>query len=159
MIALIRVDDRLIHGQVVEGWLKVIDADHIMVANDEAAADEMQRTLFAMALPPHVRLSVLAISQAAETLQNGVEPERTLVLLANLKDALRLLDAGFFMESLNLGGLHYAEGKKQILRSVSLSQEDIETLRKISERGVRVECRALPHDSRVDIFEHIHDEK
>src|SRR5580704_355580 len=103
-VDLLRIDDRLVHGQVVEGWLRALGVTHVVVASDAVVADEMQKALYSLAVP------------------FGVEwdKDHVLVLVSSPDDAYRLLAAGAPVKSVNVGGLHYREGRVQVLKAVSL---------------------------------------
>ncbi len=106
LIVLARVDDRLIHGQVVVGWARALEADCLVVANDAVAADPMQRQLLPMAVPPQIKVGIYRVREAAEALrQDKYEGRRVIVLFASLADALSLVQSGFPLARLNLGGI------------------------------------------------------
>ena len=103
-LALIRIDDRLIHGQVVEGWLPVLGASRIIVVSDAAAADAMQRQLMRLALPEAVALDVLPVSAAVAAVRAAAAaPEKALVLAPGPAEILALLEGGLELESVNVG--------------------------------------------------------
>lgn len=146
-IALLRIDDRLIHGQVVEGWLPRLDVDLIVVASDAAAADPVQGALMKMALPPGVGLSVLSVADAPGALASPqAAARRVLVLVPGPEEALALLEKGVAVDRVNVGGLHFTVGKVQLGRALFLSEKDKGALRAIAARGVRLEGRPLPGD-------------
>ena len=146
-ITLVRVDDRLIHGQVVEGWLPQLDADFIAVVSDAAAADPVQVALMKMALPPGVGLSVLKVADAPAALASPqAAARRILVLVPGPAEALALLEGGVAVDRINVGGLHFTVGKVQLGRALFLNDEDKAALRAIAARGVRLEGRPLPSD-------------
>jgi mannose/fructose/N-acetylgalactosamine-specific phosphotransferase system component IIB len=154
-IALGRIDDRLIHGQVVMGWIPHVKASVVVVASDSAAADDTLKALMQMALPEGVELSVLPIAEAAATLSDKKDARRALVLMPGPQEALALLLAGAPLSEINVGGLHYTAGKVQLGKAIFLSDTDKAALRQIAEKGVRLEGRALPGDERLDIVEMI----
>jgi len=152
-IVLARIDDRLIHGQVVEGWLKKIRVTHIIVVSDEAAHDEMQRTLLGMAAPSNVRVSTLSIDEAAsEVKSNELNGDFLLILFSSPRDVLRFIKLGIKLDSVNVGGMHYSSGKKQFLRNLSVDEADVSALEEIHNLGVELEGRILPDDARVDVM-------
>jgi PTS system mannose-specific IIB component len=146
-IALLRVDDRLVHGQVVEGWLPSLKADLVVVVSDAAAADEVQSALMKMALPPAVGLLVLSVADAPAALASpGAAARRALVLVPSPGEALALLENGVVVDRVNVGGLHFTVGKVQLGRALFLDEKDKAALRAIAARGVRLEGRPLPSD-------------
>jgi mannose/fructose/N-acetylgalactosamine-specific phosphotransferase system component IIB len=150
-ITLLRIDDRLIHGQVVIGWIPHLKAQAVVVACDAAAADATQTMLMEMAMPEDVSLLVLPVDEAARRLQDGGDQRRVLVLVPGPREALRLLELGVKCAALNVGGLHYTAGRVQLGKAIFLGDKDREALRAISKRGVALEGRALPGDPALDI--------
>ncbi len=153
-IVLVRIDDRLIHGQVVEGWLKSIRANHIVIVSDDVARDRMQQTLLAMAVPSSIRVTSLSVDDAASMLkQDTFANERVLLLLSRPSDVMRLLERGVTLSSVNVGGMHFAPGKKQLLRNLCVDEDDVRAFACAVDRGVELEGRVLPSDDRIDVCE------
>ena len=151
-ITLLRVDDRLVHGQVVEGWLPILKADLILVVSDAAAADPIQSALMKMAMPPAVGLLVLGVSAAADALASPqMAGRRALVLVPGPAEALALLKKGVVVDRVNVGGLHFTIGKVQLGRALFLDEKDKDALREIAARGVRLEGQPLPSDPEEDL--------
>ena len=151
-VELLRIDDRLVHGQVVEGWLKALRINHIVVASDAVEADETQKALYFLAVPHGVELTSVKVTAAAQAWKaNRWKDDRVLVLVSTPEEALRLQEAGAPVKSVNLGGLHYRAGRVQVLKGVSLDDQDIRALKKLAAKGVLLEARPLPLDEPVDI--------
>jgi len=151
-LALIRIDDRLIHGQVVEGWLPALRVARVIVVCDAAASDEMQRQLMRLALPESVMLEVLPVSEACAAVQAAAAaPEAALVLAPGPAEVLALLEGGVELKSVNVGGLHHQAGHVRIGRAIFLSEADQTALRAISRRGMRLEGRAVPSEPEEDV--------
>lgn len=151
-IALLRIDDRLIHGQVVEGWLPQLKADLVAVVSDAAAADPVQTALMRMALPAAVGLLVLKTADAPAALAAPqAAARRILVLVPGPAEALSLLEGGVAVDRVNVGGLHFTVGKIQLGRALFLSETDKAALRAIIARGVKLEGRPLPTDAEENL--------
>lgn len=151
-VELFRIDDRLVHGQVVEAWIPNVKANEVVVASEAASKDETQKALMSLALPDVVGLRVLSPGEAAAYLVSPASAaKRTLVLLPSPSEALALLEAGIPMKSLNIGGLHYSAGRIQLGRVIFISDEDRATLRELARRGVVLEGRAVPSDRKLDL--------
>jgi len=151
-VSLLRVDDRLVHGQVVEGWVPYLNADLVVVVSDAAAADAVQAALMKMALPPSVGLLVLKLADALEALSAPAAAQRKiLVLVPGPAEALALLQKGLVVDHVNVGGLHFTVGKVQLGRALFLDEKDKAALRAIAARGVRLEGRPLPSDPEEDL--------
>jgi mannose/fructose/N-acetylgalactosamine-specific phosphotransferase system component IIB len=155
-VALVRVDNRLVHGQVLEAWLPALDAHGILVADDEAAGNVLARSAMTLAIPPKVSFQVLRLQAAAELLKPGgagPQAERTLVLLRDVRDAVALHELGVPIPRLNLGNVHFGAGRKQVTPSVFLDQGELEALSRLASEGTQVEVRAVPAEPPVPLIE------
>jgi mannose/fructose/sorbose-specific phosphotransferase system IIB component len=151
-VVLVRIDDRLVHGQVVEGWLKAIRATSIVVANDHVAADETQKALYLLAVPQGIKLRCLSLEEAAAAWTSAAwKNEQVLVLTSSPQDVLTLVEKGAQIGSVNVGGLHYKEGRVQILKAVSVNDKDVAALRGLAKRNVLLEARPLPLDEPIEL--------
>ena len=150
-IKIVRIDDRLIHGQIVQGWLKTIDVDKILIVSDEVANDEMQKILLCMAVPSSVKLVIKNIKDSSYEIANEVyEKDKLMILFSNPQDIVRMIDNGIKFQSVNIGGMHYAHGKKQLLTNLSVDKNDVVAFLKLIENGIELETRALPQDERYN---------
>ncbi|HZX94346.1 MAG TPA: PTS sugar transporter subunit IIB [Myxococcales bacterium] len=151
-IALVRVDNRLVHGQVLEAWLPALDAQGILVADDEAAGNVLARSAMALAIPPGINFQVMRLDAAAEVLQpggKGPQSARTLLLLREVRDAVRLRGRGVPIPRLNLGNVHFGAGRKQVSASVFLDAAELAGLDQLAQSGTEVEVRAVPSERPV----------
>ena len=152
-ILLARVDDRLIHGQVVVGWASSLKANHIVVINDEAAGSDVQKLLFRMATPTEIKLSVLTVAEAALKINGrAFDDEDTILLFKNPQDPYEMIKAGGRISELNIGGMHFFEGKWQLCDAVFVDDNDIETFKLLDEMKVLLEVRMVPTDAKRDIM-------
>ena len=144
----IRVDNRLIHGQIVENWLPYLNVGVIVVANDQLVQDELQQEIIRLAVPKGIRLAFCAVQRILETLNaswsegNG---KTFLIIFDSCSDARRAVQAGLPVSRLNIGNIHYELGKQQICDHIALSREDIQCLRFFEQKGVRLDFRCLPN--------------
>jgi len=151
-VTLLRIDDRLIHGQVVEGWVPYLKVNLVVVVSDAASSDEIQTALMKMALPPSVGLLVLSVTDAAAALTGPQMASRSaLVLVPGPAEALALVEKGLGVDRVNVGGLHHTVGKVQLGRALFLDEKDRLALRALAAKGVRLEGRALPGDAEEDL--------
>lgn len=158
-IEVVRIDDRLIHGQIVQGWLKVIQVDKILLISDEVAEDKMQQILLSMAMPSNVKLVVKNVKDASYELLNDVyDKDKLMVLFSNPQDIVKVLDNGFKFKSINVGGMHFTHGKVQILKNLSVDKEDIISFMKLIENGIELEARILPSDERYNIMNDVNNQ-
>jgi sorbose PTS system EIIB component len=152
-VLLARVDDRLIHGQVVVGWAQALKATHICVVNDEAAASEMQKSLFRMATPSDIKLTVMTVAQGAGALKSrAFDDDETIVLFKRPQDALAMMKSGGKMPELNIGGMHFVEGKAQIFDAIFMDADDIECFAELNRMKISLEVRMVPTDSKKEVI-------
>ncbi len=150
-ISLIRVDDRLIHGQVVVGWSKASRATRIVVADDEVAKNETQKTIMTYAAPRDVRVSILSIADAAEKLKTNGFPNDIILLLINSPiSLLKLIDNGLTVKKVNIGNVRIAPGRTRLTKEVAATQEEIEAWKKIDGLGITLEAVWLPGGAITD---------
>ena len=142
-ILLTRVDNRLIHGQVGVTWVNHLGANLILVANDKVAADPVQQSLMEMVLPDAIQTRFFTIHKASDR-------QKIFLVCRTPQDALRLIEGGVPIKELNIGNMHFSEGKEQISSTVSLDEDDKKTIRKIIDLGIKVEIRRVP-DERVEV--------
>ena len=154
-VALVRVDDRLIHGQVVVGWMPALGANSILVINDAVAADPLQRNLLPLAVPPDISVRISRVSDAIEALLDcgQDEEDKVIVLFANPVDVLNCVKAGAQIRRLNLGGMRFGPGKTQVDPAISLGSEDIAALHGLKKIGISVSIQMVPDEKPRDIFE------
>ncbi len=153
MDLIIRVDDRLIHGQVTAGWIRPLAIERIILANDAIANDEWEREIYTLAVPAEIEVKIETIEKAVEILKNRQANKKTMVLVNSLNDALRIIEAGIDVPKLNIGGLHYQEGKKAYANYIFLSDEDVQYAKKLIDRGVKLEGREIPGAPIVNLDE------
>jgi len=147
MIKLIRIDDRLVHGQVAYAWTGTLDANVILVANDTVAKDEFQKMTLKLATPAGVELICMSVDESI-TYLNG-EPsnnKNVFVLVNNSSDALALARDVKEAKKINIGGMRMSEGKKMRTSAVALDDEDIANFREILNTGVELEIRQVPSE-------------
>jgi len=152
-IALARIDDRLIHGQVVTVWSKETKCQRIIVCNDDVANDEIRRTLLTQVAPPGVQSSVVGIDKAIRVINNPkYENDIALLLFTNPTDVLRLVEAGIDIKTVNIGGMSFKEGKNQINGVVSVNDEDVKAFRALNDKNIELEMRKVASDSKIYIM-------
>jgi PTS system mannose-specific IIB component len=157
-INFVRVDDRLIHGQVASIWVKECKCNKIIICSDEVAKDTLRKTLILQVAPPGTKAYVLPIDKAIEVYKNPkYDSFKALILCTNPVDVLRLIEGGMDIKSVNLGGMCFKQGRTQISSAVSLGPEDVTALKKMNELGVELELRKIASDSKVDVMSKIKD--
>lgn len=154
-IVLYRVDERLIHGQVVVGWGSVLHPDEIVVVDDDLASSAWEQELYAMGLPPELTTRFEGVEQARGHLEEWrLGGARVIVLTRNVATMRRLATAGTMRgEEVIIGGIHYAPGREPVLPYVYLSKTEMEEMDALEGEGVTISARDLPGARRVDLKE------
>jgi mannose/fructose/N-acetylgalactosamine-specific phosphotransferase system component IIB len=143
-LALARVDDRLVHGQVVLAWAGTLKASRLLVADDSAAAAAWERQLLT-ASAGDLEVDVFPVAETgARLLAERARSGAAILLFRSPSAALAAVEAGAALEELNLGGLHHAPGREPVLDYLYLNQNDRQALRRLEEHGVRLSARDLP---------------
>ena len=148
-IVLARVDDRLLHGQVVVAWRQYLGFDAAYVVDDGVAGDPLVVETLRLAAPFDLAVRTLTVREAASVLA-APSMERIVLLFSEPQAALALLEAGISLNELNLGNLASGPGRKRVLRSISLSEAETAVLDALSARGVRVTLQQTPDERAVD---------
>lgn len=150
IIALARIDDRLIHGQVATRWTKETNVSRIIVVSDQVAADPVRKTLLTQVAPPGVTAHVVNIAKMIRVFENPqYSGERVMLLFTQPSDVLRLVEEGVDIRSVNIGGMAYQQGKTQVTNAVSLNAQDISAFQALAARGIELEIRKVASDSPV----------
>ncbi|MBU0553788.1 PTS sugar transporter subunit IIB [Myxococcota bacterium] len=146
-----RVDNRLVHGQIIATWLPHLRLQRIIIANDQVPNNPLQIAMSRMAIPQGVEFEVWPIEETATWL-NGREGEttRTLILLETISDARRLFNDAPF-DTLNIGNIHHGPGRHAITSAVFLGPDDIELLKELMDQGVAIEIQSLPVQNPINL--------
>ena len=150
MLKLLRVDHRMLHGQVAFSWTNNIDADCILIANDGVAGDELRKTTMKLAKPQGVKLVIKNIADSITALNSGVTDKYKLfIVVESVEDAYKLTKNVSFIKSINLGGVKSKEGTRNISKAVNLLPEEEEMLKELDKTGIEIEIRQLPTDTKI----------
>ncbi|WP_154914511.1 mannose/fructose/sorbose PTS transporter subunit IIB [Klebsiella michiganensis] len=155
-ITLARIDDRLIHGQVTTVWPKVANAQRIIICNDDVYNDDVRRTLLRQAAPPGMKVNVVNIEKAVAVYHNPqYQDETVFYLFTNPQDVLTMVQQGVKIATLNIGGMAWRPGKKQLTKAVSLDAADINAFQQLDKLGVKLDLRVVASDPSVNILDKI----
>ena len=147
-LVLTRIDNRLIHGQVLEAWVPYVHADCIVVANDNIAATPLRRMMMQSSVPSRMRVEIGSVEEVATLFIAGeFDNCKTLLLFGTTADALRAYRSGLNYQRLNLGNLHAGAGKTMLSCTLFLDSEDLDSLQELEQAGVAISARCIPADS------------
>lgn len=151
---LLRIDDRLIHGQVATRWTKETGINRIIVVNDAIAEDQMRTTMLKQAVPSGVSAHTVSIDKMIRVFNNPeYQNDKVMLLFTNARDVYRLFERGMPIKSVNIGGMAFKEGRIMLDMSVSVNADDVAALEALNQAGVELEIRKVPTDSKVNMMD------
>jgi PTS system mannose-specific IIB component/fructoselysine and glucoselysine-specific PTS system IIB component len=152
-VDLVRIDDRLIHGQVVVGWGQTLGAEFIVLVDDDVAASDWEQELYRMGVPPSVEVMFASVADAGRNIGAWErDGRRGILLTGDIATMARLCAAtNGAITAVNVGGIHYREGRRERLRYVYLSDEEAGELGKLARSGVEVSAQDVPTGTRVSV--------
>jgi len=139
----VRVDNRLLHGQVVQFWIPSLDVQRLVIADEATAADQTLVSLYRMVMPKNVTLDVVPPAGLKQALAAGGAVS-TLVLLGNIADVISARRSGFAFDRLTIGNVHASGGRSRITDSVYLSEEEVRDLLELKREGAAIDIQSFP---------------
>lgn len=151
---LIRVDDRFIHGQILESWLPYLKAQCVVVANDILAEDSFQMAILSMAVPDRIRLRIVNIDRVTDLESDSeLNDKTTLIIVSSITDAYRLIKKGVSTPKINLGNMRSHGSDRQLMYSFWVNDKDIEMIKEILPMGISISLQSVPREKEIDIKE------
>jgi len=148
-VLFLRVDDRLIHGQVVAGWARPLGIKMLILASNKISKDAWACNAYRLAVPEGITFCCLGIRQCLTALNEN--KMKTMVIVASVQEAHELLKRGLNVKEVTIGGLSYREGTREIAPYIHLLPEDIESVVQLYHRGVKVIGKQLPNSAPIDV--------
>lgn len=153
-IALYRIDDRLIHGQVVVGWGQPLDCSFIVLVDDEVRDSEWEQDLYRMGVPPHIDVIFASVDEAAGKIPAWeAEPRVGILLVGDVDTAVALAARSDRVKRFNVGGIHHRAGRTERLRYVYLTEDEAAKLRGLAVNGVVVTAQDVPSARAIPVGE------
>ena len=153
MITGVRVDGRLIHGQVANLWVPKLQITRVMVVDDETAQSEIEKSGLKLAVPAGVRLSVLSAEKAATNILAGrYDSQRVLIVAKGPHYLLELVKYGVSLEKINVGNMSKTDDTVSVTKSVNVVQKDVEEFKKLAKTS-RLTFQMVPSDKETDFME------
>ncbi|MGX7262963.1 PTS system mannose/fructose/N-acetylgalactosamine-transporter subunit IIB [Enterococcus crotali] len=150
-VKVCRIDDRLIHGQVVTSWLNTFKVEQIVIVSNETAGNDTQRSILKMSTPPNVITHIFTTDQFLTIAKKGPIKKSTLLLSDSVFDIETIIDGGFEINDLNVGGLRLNEQRERVSKQVSVTKEERECFKRLIDKGVNVEIRMVPSDTSLNM--------
>ncbi len=153
-IRLARIDDRLIHGQVATAWSKLTGVERIIVISDEVAKDDLRKFLLKEASPPGIKSNVITVQKMVQICQNELlQNVKVMLLFTNPQDVETIVRCGVELQTVNIGGMSFSEGKTMITNFVSVDKKDIQSFHYLHQQNVELEIRKVPADRKIFLME------
>lgn len=151
-IVLTRVDDRLVHGQVMTSWSKATNANKFMVIDDEVAANDLMKTVLKGVIPGNIKLGIFTIAKAADRLTKGFKPDdRVIILVKTPITILKLQKMGISFKHLNIGGIGTRSDRETLWRNIAVTADEKQAIRELIAEGTEVFIQITADDSKVDV--------
>ncbi len=146
MIVLSRIDDRLIHGQVVEGWVNFLKATCIFVADDRVASNPFQRTIMELSVPQGLKAVIGRVEEICDLVRTAaLNADRIILLFSNPADVLRAINSGLDCRVLNIGGMHYVPGKRKLMDVLAVDDADLAALKELAAKNIKIAVQTVPN--------------
>lgn len=150
-IKLVRIDFRLVHGQIVTKWIHTIKADTILVINDKLANDSFMLSVYQMSAPAGTKVKVQSVDAFIKHWHETKYDEiNCMILIKNVEDAYRLYKGGVVFDAIQIGGLGGSPGRKAVFGPITLDKVDTERLKEINDGGQRVYFHQVPEDGSAE---------
>ncbi|WEV56389.1 PTS galactosamine transporter subunit IIB [Ligilactobacillus acidipiscis] len=151
-IVLTRIDNRLVHGQVGVVWTSSIGANLLLVANDQTAQDELQQELMeATAESSGVGIRFWTVQKTIDNIHKAAERQKIFIIVRTPQDALKLVEGGVPIKQVNVGNMHFTQGKERLTKKVYVDDEDKKVLTELADHGVEVFIQDVPEDKKQNI--------
>ncbi|MET3696680.1 PTS system mannose-specific IIB component [Bacillus oleivorans] len=149
-ISFVRIDDRLIHGQVATTWVRNYNIEQVAVINDQLSKDPLQESVIKMAAPTGVYAVLIDINSFIAVAKKGFK-KKTMLIFTNPTDVLKVVENGVELPFINVGGMKYREGRAKLTEAVSVTEEDMEAFKKLVEHGLDIEIQMVPSSEKQKI--------
>jgi PTS system N-acetylgalactosamine-specific IIB component len=152
-LVLVRIDERLIHGQILTQWLKTTQANLILVANDEISNDPLRQSLMSVAIPRGIQTRFFSIEKTINTIHKASDTQRIMLIVQNSQDLLLLVNGGVPVVEAILGNIHMKEGKRQISVSVAVDDKDVENFKSLHHKNIQLHIQRMPSEAKIVLSE------
>jgi len=150
-LVLVRIDDRLIHGQVVTAWIKHTRGNRILIIDDKLVNDRMMQRVLKAAAPPGISVEVLTITDAAVLLKEDASPGENVIILVKTPDVLeKLTELGVVFEKIVIGGMGLTPQRKRYNKSLSASDEEVACMKRLMQKGIAMTFQLVPETGAIN---------
>lgn len=144
-IQLIRIDDRLIHGQVVIGWAGHLKTKQIILCEDTIAKNDWEKELYLSIVPEHIKAKIMTTAELAEYFKDSyLDLGKTIILVNSPRVIENLVQLGAPINKVNVGGIHFKDGRKKLLNYLYVNEDEIASFKRCIDKGVEFDCQDIP---------------
>lgn len=154
-IVLARIDDRLIHGQVMTSWLNYTGAGKIVVIDDATAKDSFLSMIIKTLVPANIKTEVTTLEKSVEVVAALPKNEKVILLSKTPEAYVNLVKNGIALEKINIGGMGARPGRKPLYRNISASEEEMNQLKELTELGLAVEIQMVAEDTAINVKKYL----
>lgn len=159
-VELLRIDSRLVHGQITTNWVKACKVNSVIVLSDELQKDNLQYQMIKAVTPHWLNVNILNRKQMLKLLSDDrFEKISSIIIVSNISDACFLIDNGLDIQTINFGSLKFESGKKLITETIALNQNDIEEIEYLHSKNIKLEIRKVFQDKSKDLWKILKDKK
>lgn len=150
--SLVRIDDRLIHGQIATQWLKYVNGNKVLIIDNKVPEQPIQVRILKAAAPQGVKVLIKTVEEGIEFCKKDPKPDESIVVLVKTPDVIEtLIDAGIEMKDVVLGGMGFKEGRKKLNKNVSASDEEIECMKRLVSKGINIYYHLVPEEAPMSL--------
>ena len=159
-VKLLRIDSRLVHGQITTNWVKSLNVQQVIVMSDELTPDSLQYKMMKAVVPHWLQLTVVNAEQMEFLLQEERFHElETMIVVETVEDAVRIFDLGLKLSTVNIGSLKFQLGKKMVTDAVAINQDDVQAFQKLHQKNINLEIRKVFQDKPKDLWKILQDKQ
>lgn len=149
---IVRIDDRLIHGQIMVGWCNHYPIKKFIICDDAILGNEWEKNLLLTAVPSNYDVEIFSAIDACKFIEaNSNSPDLSMVLVNSPQQIKKMANIGLSIKKINIGGIHYKEDRKQYLLYLFLNPQEVEIFKELMDRGYVFECQDLPTNVKYDL--------
>lgn len=152
-IKICRIDDRLIHGQVITTWNNLYQIEQIIIIDNALVNDTIQKSVLNMSIPAHIKLHIFSSDKFLEVTKKTEIKKNTMLLFSSIFTVDEIVNGGFSVSKLNIGGMRLSLDRKQLTKAVSMNEEEVNIAKKLLKNGVNVEIQMVPSEKAIPLTE------
>jgi mannose/fructose/N-acetylgalactosamine-specific phosphotransferase system component IIB len=144
-VQLFRIDDRLIHGQVVLGWARPLKSERILLCDDDVSGNDWEKELYRSCVPDNLQAQICNVEETSKILLTDIKADdKTIVLVRDPQVVVNIVNRGYIPGKINLGGIHFSDNRKKYLSYLYLNEEEITQLYWLLDKGIVIYCQDIP---------------